>query len=466
MQSRELGRIGYFSGLSFSVCLLVSGCGGGNALEPDSTGGTTGVPGGAGGSGGAAGSTSAKGGDGGSLSSGGNVGATGGITSGETGGTPGTGGSPTAGSPGTGGSVPGAGGGGTSTGRGGSGVGGSATGGATGGTGGTGGAGGTAAGGGASGRGGASGTGGTGPVGGSGGTTTQGKVWSKCRFHFGTQTSKLTSALLPLLDIYDAGWMTSGNFGWSNVCRDTNTGGRAAGLVPTVFAYVAASIVKGAHQLCDCNVSGCAGGDLCKYGSQYIDQDWARILAAYTSNGTAAGCMGTRPYIVRMEPDWYQYIGSGQTVRWTAAQAGTKMTALVQAMGTSRPNAYYSMDLSPWMSDSAATSWFANFDMSLFTFINTSGGNSDGNIPKIRANNSMTWAGAFKAAGNKPIIADTGYGAAGAGTGEDTDWNVASGINDRMREGVAALIQPYPGATWGDTVASIQPQLNTPPTCY
>ncbi len=46
------------------------------------------------------------------------------------------------------------------------------------------------------------------------------------------------------------------------------------------------------------------------------------------------------------------------------------------------------------------------------------GGGTDAGNTKIRASNSMTWAGVNTVSG-KPILADTGYGAAGASAGED-----------------------------------------------
>ena len=90
-----------------------------------------------------------------------------------------------------------------------------------------------------------------------------------------------------------------------------------------------------------------------------------------------------------MEPDWYQYTGSSQTQPWTAAQAGQYMSQLVDALKTNLPNARFSMDVSPWVgpsngSDNGAQ-WFSNFDMSLFTFVNTSGGGTNANTAKIRS---------------------------------------------------------------------------------
>jgi hypothetical protein len=310
--------------------------------------------------------------------------------------------------------------------------------------------------------GGATGTGGT--TGGTdGGTAAPGKVFSQCRFHFGT--TRASGALVAQLDFFTPGWMM-GTFNQKSVCTSTAPGGSLAGLVPVDVTYIAANYVKNKYQLCDCNVAGCAGGNLCNYGSQYITQDWADILTQYTSNSTGfAACLGGRPIIFDMEPDWYQYIGGGQSQPWTAAQAGTNMTALVNALKSSLPNAVFSMDISPWIPNNGAN-WYTNFDMSLFTFINTSGGGTDANNVKIRANNNMTWAGVSKVTG-KPILADTGYGASGsASPGEDANWNDPNNINARMLDGVVSISQYSPSATWGDTIASIRGQLNTPPNCY
>jgi hypothetical protein len=326
--------------------------------------------------------------------------------------------------------------------------------------------------GGAAGTGGRPGTGGVKSTGGAtgaggatnvdGGAAPAGEIFSQCRFHFGTTQAK--GALVAQLDFFTPGWMM-GTFNQKSVCTSTNPGGTLAGLVPVDVTYISANYVKNKYQLCDCNVAGCAGGNLCQYGSQYITQEWANIVDAYTSNSTGfAGCLGGRPIIFEMEPDWYQYIGGGQTQPWTAAQAGTNMTAIVTALKSSLPNAVFSMDISPWVPNNGAN-WYTNFDMTLFTFINTSGGGTDANNVKIRANNNMTWAGVSKVTG-KPILADTGYGASGsASPGEDANWNDPVNINARIADGVISISQYSPSATWGDTIASIRGQLNTPTVC-
>jgi hypothetical protein len=309
-------------------------------------------------------------------------------------------------------------------------------------------------------------TGGTKATGGAatGGTPSTGTVFGQCRFHFGTIDSKATGAgasMISQIDFFTPGWML-GTFNQGYVC--TEAAGSLAGKVPVDVAYAAANYAKSHHALCDCNVSGCSGGDLCTYGAQYITQDWAAILSVYSSNSAGfAACLGGRPIIFEMEPDWYQYTISGQSQPWSAATAGTNMTALVNALKASLPQARFSMDISPWIANNGSA-WYTNFNMGLFTFINTSGGGTDANNVRIRSNNTMTWAGVNTVTG-KPILADTGYGAAGASAGEDPNWNVAANINARIADGVISICQYNPTSGWGNTIAGIRSQLNTPRYC-
>jgi hypothetical protein len=121
------------------------------------------------------------------------------------------------------------------------------------------------------------------------------------------------------------------------------------------------------------------------------------------------------------------------------------------------------MDISPWISNNGS-GWYPNFDMSLFTFINTSGGGTAADSTKIRTNNSMTWAGVSQVAG-KPILADTGYGANGGSAGPDPAWDVAANINARIADGVVSISQYNPANTWGTTISGIRSQLNAPKVC-
>ena len=239
MRSRESCRIGYLAALLGSAFLLAGGCAGnGNGGSSIGSGGnpaeTGGVPS-AGGAGGntaadgntAAGGTTAASSTGGSVPAGGNPVTSGGSRG--TGGLPGAGGNPVAG-----------------------------------GTTGAGGRNDAGAGRTASNAGGATGTGGT-TSGAGGSTATPGKIFSQCRFHFGTLDSRAKSggaSLVAQLDFFTPGWMM-GTFNQGSVCTESAPGGALAGLVPVDVTYIAANYVKNQNQLCDCNVSGCAGGNLC-----------------------------------------------------------------------------------------------------------------------------------------------------------------------------------------------------------
>jgi hypothetical protein len=306
-----------------------------------------------------------------------------------------------------------------------------------------------------------------------GGNAGNSEVFSACRFHFGTIDSRARTggaALIAQIDYFTPGWMLGATFDHQGVCTDTNANGTFANKIPIVVAYVAAGNVKRDHQLCDCNVAGCAGGDLCQTGSQFIAQDWTKILNAYRSYSQGfASCYGTtKPIIFEMEPDWYQYTGTGQTQPWTADQAGSRMTELVNALKTNLPNARFSMDVSPWVAPSNGgdngAQWFSHFDMSLFTFVNTSGGGTNADTAKIRSSNNMTWAGLHQVTG-KPILADTGYGANGRSAGPDPAWDVPANINARIADGVVSIAQYNPSTTWSTTITSVRSQLTTPPFC-
>jgi hypothetical protein len=121
----------------------------------------------------------------------------------------------------------------------------------------------------------------------------------------------------------------------------------------------------------------------------------------------------------------------------------------------------FSMDLSPWMPNNGRD-WYANFNMMDFTFINTSGGGTDANNTRIRSNNDMTWAGVHQVTG-KPILADTGYGAAGSSAGHDANWDVVANINARIADGVMSISQYNPNSNWGSTIQQIRPQLSQVP---
>ena len=298
--------------------------------------------------------------------------------------------------------------------------------------------------------------------------TTTGGVFSQDRFHFGTIDSKITTDMIPQLDFFTSGWVQSDTFDHKSVCDETKAGAALANLIPVQVAYISASHVKRQDKtVCDCNVTSgqcVATNDLCHVGAQRIAQQFPAILAAYQSYSQGfAACYGTtKPIVFELEPDWYQYTTSSQTQPWTPAQAAQMLGQIVTALKSSLPNARFSIDISPWVTPcnggDNGKQWFANFDLSQFTFANTSGGGTNANTAKIRTPNGMTWAGVSQVTG-KPILADTGYGANGAPAGEDALWNDPVNINARIADGVVSISQYNPASGWAGRVATARAQL-------
>jgi hypothetical protein len=321
---------------------------------------------------------------------------------------------------------------------------------------------------------------GAGPSGGAGGGGTAGgpPIFSQCRLHFGTIDSKAKEnpSMIPELDFFTPGWMgLEDTFDQKYVCDEAKEGAVLGKQVPVIVAYVSAFYVKRHHgKLCDCNVNECGqtdgkANDLCHFGAKYIQQDVAAIVAVYESYAKGyAACYGTtRPIVFEMEPDWYQYTISEQEDPMTKAEAGSILAQFVAAIQKHLPNARFSIDISPWVDDNGTTNgqaWYSNFDLSKFSFANTSGGSTLAANTKIRGDNNMTWGGVSQVTG-KPLLADTGYGANGVSAGHDANWDSVANLNARIDDGVVSISQYNPKADWGSTIASLRSQLKKPKFC-
>jgi hypothetical protein len=297
-------------------------------------------------------------------------------------------------------------------------------------------------------------------------------IFNECRFHFGAIDSfaRNDASLRAQIDYFTPGWMgLADTFDQSYVCNDVN--GVLAGKVPVVVAYVAAFYVKRHYGLCDCNVYTCGtNNDLCSYGSARIQQNLTSIINVYKSYAQGyANCFGTtKPIVFQMEPDWYQYTYPSQTDPMTNAEAASIMAQFVAAIQQYLPNARFSMDISPWVAPNNGSdnglSWYSNFNLNPFTFVNTSGGSTNAASSPIRLENNMTWAGVSAVTG-KAVLADTGYGANGMPAGHDTNWANPTYINARMADGVSGINQYNPNSTWGTTIQNMRSQLGTPKYC-
>lgn len=240
-------------------------------------------------------------------------------------------------------------------------------------------------------------------------------------------------------------------------------GGKLAGRTPVYYSYIVAFTARRDQQLKDCDVGT---PNLCQKGANFIRQNKPRILgqcAKYASE-TAKIWGTTNPIIWLMEPDYYQYASDANQEGGplTITEAGAFMGEMVATIKKNLPNAVFSLDISPWIAN--PTAWYAAFDMGAFTYINTSGGRTEADDARIRKENTMTWS-AIHALTKKPIIADDGYGVAGASTGHDATWDLPANLNARIGDGVVAITQANPKADWNGVIAGVRGQLQVIPDC-
>jgi hypothetical protein len=306
-------------------------------------------------------------------------------------------------------------------------------------------------------------------------------VFPECRFHFGTIDSIATgagSAVTSQIDMFTSGWIGSGTGLAKSVCAEIKQGGALYGKVPALVSYIIAFTGRSAPGYClaDCNANnaGCTpASDLCTKGAAWIRNSFTSvILPAYQQYAQlfAQYCGTTTPIIWEMEPDYLQYydISTQQGGPLTGAEAANYMSQMIAAVKQYLPNAVFSMDISPWESNNGCD-WYKFFDMSQFTFTATSGGGTLADSANIRAGQD-TWLGQHQCSG-KPILADTGYGAAGGSAGLDTAWDVAANINARIADGVVSITQYNPSDStttvgqWGGILGQIRPSINPVP-CY
>lgn len=287
-----------------------------------------------------------------------------------------------------------------------------------------------------------------------------------CRFNFGAGWNGPAAAYAQEID-YVTIWAGSDeewNAYWIgamlNACKP---GGKLAGRTPVYYSYIIAYTARRDLQLKDCDVGT---PSLCEQGSNFMRQQKARILSQYGKYASeTAKTWGTQnPIVWMMEPDYYQYASGSkqQGGPLSSQEAGAFMGELVAAVRKHLPNAVFSMDISPWVAN--PSEWFGAFRMSDFTYMNTSGGRTEAGNTRIRAANPMTWKSVRELTG-KPIIADDGYGVAGASIGHDDTWDVPANLNARIGDGVIAITQVNPKADWNAVITATRSQLQAPGGC-
>ncbi len=63
------------------------------------------------------------------------------------------------------------------------------------------------------------------------------------------------------------------------------------------------------------------------------------------------------------------------------------------------------------------------------------------------------------------MIADDGYGVGGNPTSPNAGWSDVNNLKARIGDGVVALMEAVPGASWGSTIANLKSQLPNTKIC-
>ncbi len=246
----------------------------------------------------------------------------------------------------------------------------------------------------------------------------------------------------PTFNIYWQGEMI-------NYCKKYNK-------TPVFYGYLIAKL----SGLGDSDV----GGQLDQQGGGWLRSNINRVIQAY--EGYAQKIAETygigKPVIWLMEPDYYQYCnGYGNDI--SVSDAANYMSQIINAIKKYLPNAFFSLDISPWNNNQ--DSYIKTFNLKLFSFMHTSGGRTEAASDRIRYdnNNNVTW-GQVNSASGLCIIADDGYGFGGVAQGHAADWDDVNNIKNRMRNGVVAVTQKDPKAGWAATIISLKNALKNEAT--
>jgi len=199
----------------------------------------------------------------------------------------------------------------------------------------------------------------------------------------------------------------------------------------------------------DCDVS--AGSNLCTDGANLLTgEDWTAILARYEywASQYAKFVGGLRPMLWNIEPDFFQYSVMGSSLTYTSfiqknpvpnTEMVVKWKQICSAIRKHLPTAYCGLDISPWMHEADAATWYGNFKDAGHVYMFTSGGRTAADNDLIRPSDRVKWKQIYELTG-KPILADAGYGIGG---GSDDSyvgaWRTLANAQARNAQGVMGV---------------------------
>ena len=163
----------------------------------------------------------------------------------------------------------------------------------------------------------------------------------------------------------------------------------------------------------------------------------ADIISIYADAAKAiARAAGTRPVIVHVEPDWFQYAGPGQTEPLSWAEARTGMASILKAVSTGCPSCKIAIDVSTWCTD--LTTYFSGWDLSHVSYAAVVG---KAFAPTTAPIDATTFAPIHAITG-KPVIIGNSYGPDGKALAYWRDWDNRAALTQLADAGVAMVMQP------------------------
>lgn len=215
---------------------------------------------------------------------------------------------------------------------------------------------------------------------------------------------------------------------------------QSAGKIPYIYFYIAAGLAKKALGINDCNVTD-FDHSLCKWGGDYISKHVTEVVNGHASAAAKVqAIVGSKPALVHVEPDWYQYTETNPTGKPAVhplgpTESGQILNQIISAIHTNCPSCSVVLDVSPWAGNLA--SYFSNVNMTGVQFMGLVGKAFPATTGKI---DNYTYAQISSITGRK-VIANTAHGPGGGPNAYDTTWDASATLNTMWSSGVAAVIQ-------------------------
>ena len=228
------------------------------------------------------------------------------------------------------------------------------------------------------------------------------------------------------------------NTDWLNKFSETNNINKT----PYLYLYIAAGKARSDWNLEDCNIGVERTKTLCYRGAEYLRNNRQYVNQAYieTANHIKKTYGTTKEIALHIEPDFYQYTIADQLNGGLSFEEAAKdLNEWTDSIKQILPNARLIMDVSPWNSDLKGWSnKMRNFDYAGIVGKKLSPYGDDTTPAGV---DGKSYAKISEQTG-KQLILDDSHGVGGYWLPFDYDWSNKELANQRLKDGVVAVILP------------------------